>query len=89
MREEDAREAITRWERLLDEELVSIVPTDELVEKAVEVALTLRHPLHDCLYVALAVSRKARLVTADGPLHKRAAESMPVDLLSDRRVGRA
>jgi predicted nucleic acid-binding protein len=89
MREEDAREAIARWERVLDDELVSIVPTDELVAQAIDVALALGHPLHDCLYVALAVSRKARLVTADGPLHKRSAESMPVDLLSDRRVGRA
>ena len=87
--EEDARAAIVRWEKLVDEELVSLVPTDELVSGAIDLAVALRHPLHDCLYVALAVSRKVRLVTADGPLHKRASGSMPVDLLGDRRVGRA
>ena len=72
----------------MDGELISIVPTDEWVAQAIDVALALRHPLHDCIYVALAVSGKARLVTADGPLHKRCAGSVPVDLLSDRRVGR-
>jgi predicted nucleic acid-binding protein len=36
-----------------------------LVESAMAIALALRHPLYDCLYVACAMRVAGRLVTAD------------------------
>lgn len=37
----------------------------ELVERAFDLALDLRHPIYDCLYLALALDRGVRMVTAD------------------------
>ena len=42
-----------------------LVPLEELVEDATRLALTLGHPVYDCLYLALAVREKTRLITAD------------------------
>ncbi len=36
-----------------------------LVESAIAIALALRHPVYDCLYLACAVRVEGRLVTAD------------------------
>jgi predicted nucleic acid-binding protein len=40
-------------------------PCDVLIERAVAMALELRHPIYDCLYLACAESVAAPLVTAD------------------------
>ena len=45
---------------------VSIVEHDDALERdALELALTLRHPVYDCVYLALAQRMKRVLVTAD------------------------
>jgi predicted nucleic acid-binding protein len=36
-----------------------------LIDRAIEIALRLRHPIYDCLYLACAQRVGARLVTAD------------------------
>lgn len=43
-----------------------------LIRPAVRLAADLDHPVYDCLYLALAGSRSARLATADEPLRKAA-----------------
>ena len=43
-------------------------PSVQLVPVALEIALTYRHSVFDCLYVALAERRNCPLVTADRPL---------------------
>ena len=40
---------------------------DSLQENAEELSLAIRHPLADCLYLALAVLRNIPLITADQP----------------------
>lgn len=40
-----------------------------LRERALEIALTLRHPVYDCFYLACAESLEAELVTADSRFH--------------------
>jgi predicted nucleic acid-binding protein len=39
--------------------------SDLLIERAIEIAVMLRHPVYDCLYLACAEHAKARLATAD------------------------
>jgi predicted nucleic acid-binding protein len=40
-------------------------PSERLVERAIDLALRLRHPIYDCLYLACAERTGAQLVTAD------------------------
>ena len=49
----------------------SLTPSTELHEVAFRIAYTLNHPVHDCLYIALAARDAAPLVTADGALIRR------------------
>ena len=52
--------------------LMSIAP---LAARALEIAAELRHPVHDCFYLALAEREDATLVTADRRLIGRLAGS--------------
>jgi predicted nucleic acid-binding protein len=47
------------------ERLVSI---DQLAARALELAVDLRHPIYDCLYLALAERERAPIVSADAKL---------------------
>jgi predicted nucleic acid-binding protein len=42
-----------------------IVPTEELLDDALSLAIELDHPIYDCFYLALAERERAPLVTAD------------------------
>jgi len=44
---------------------VLLVPLEDLVEDATRLAVMLEQPVFDCLYLALAVREKTRLITAD------------------------
>lgn len=64
----------------LDEAVVGLlaigiawVPTAELLPQASRLAVEIGHPVYDCLYLALAAERGARLATADVPLRRRAS----------------
>lgn len=46
-------------------EIVEIVPDAQLLSRAVELAVEHRHPVYDCLYLALALQRREPLATAD------------------------
>lgn len=67
-----ARQQVTAAEArdlfaLLQTAPVTIVDQDDALERrALELALELRHPVYDCLYLALAERIGRRLVTADG-----------------------
>ena len=49
------------------------VPMARLLVPASRMALEMGHPVYDCLYLTLAVSRSARLATVDDPLGALAA----------------
>lgn len=57
-------EAVERLALLLHSP-IRVTPTRELTARALELALELDHPVYDCVYLALALERDARLVTAD------------------------
>jgi predicted nucleic acid-binding protein len=46
-------------------------PTAVLASRAVELALSLDHPVYDCFYLALAESERTELLTADLRLRSR------------------
>lgn len=54
---------------------VELVPAAQLKDRAVAIALELRHPVYDCLYVALAEARATRVVTADARLIRRVRQT--------------
>lgn len=48
-----------------------------LLPAALELAMTLQHPVYDCLYLALALAEDMRLITADKRFCDACAESYP------------
>lgn len=46
-------------------QLGEFVPDEILLHAAIEIAIANRHPVYDCLYLALARQRRERLVTGD------------------------
>jgi predicted nucleic acid-binding protein len=65
---------------------VDLHPTEPLLSRAMDLARRLNHPIYDCVYLALAERERARFVTADQRLLRRAvslrAGTMLVDLRS-------
>lgn len=60
--------------RLIEQAPVEIAPTREHFVTATEFALALDHPAYDCIYLALAASRKSKLITADERLIRKLAQ---------------
>ena len=59
---------------MLRANVFDLSPANDLLEDAFELSLKLHHPLHDCLYLALAQSRKAAVATRDSILARKARE---------------
>jgi predicted nucleic acid-binding protein len=58
-------------ERAFDE----LVSSASLKDRALEIAIALKHPAYDCFYLALAEQRGCRMITADDRLVRRCAGS--------------
>jgi predicted nucleic acid-binding protein len=79
----EAARACDAWREALDSGVVTIVPDEECLGEAVRIALDIRHPFQDCLYLALAARLDAQLVTADPKLVERGRSAWPsIRLLS-------
>ena len=61
--------------RLLQGAEIELLPTRSLLEATAQLAIGLAHPAYDCVYLALAMERGCRLVTADDRLLRKVAES--------------
>jgi predicted nucleic acid-binding protein len=70
---EEARSRRQDWLRHLHEGVVALIPESEVLQDATELSLQVRHPLQDCLYLAVALRFNAPLVTADKSFQERAA----------------
>ena len=61
-----------------------LVPCAQLAPRAFEIAKALDHPVYDCLYLALAESRRTHVVTADRRmltrLHRTSWERLAIRL---------
>jgi predicted nucleic acid-binding protein len=68
---ETAETTCRKWDRLIGNGYLSLIPTDDLYEHAIALALECRHPLADCLYLAAARSMECPLLTADRAMYER------------------
>ena len=59
---------------------IELVPMRLLLAESLKLALELGHPAYDCMYLALALARGCRFVTADGRLVNKLGQQ------SDERV---
>lgn len=57
------------------EQLVSLVETTPLVERALAIAITLQHAIYDCSFLALAERMSIPLITADAVFERKVAQS--------------
>lgn len=69
----DVDTPLDAWSALLASGRVELVSDDLDLRSAVDLSCTLRHPLYDCLYLALARRLGADLVTTDATFLRRAA----------------
>jgi predicted nucleic acid-binding protein len=70
-RAELTREAALLSARLLERSGIEFVSLYGLSERTVALAIELGHPAYDCAYLALALARRCRMVTADRRLLAR------------------
>jgi predicted nucleic acid-binding protein len=61
--------------RSLPKYMTELYPSMGLIERAFAIAMAIRHPVYDCLYVACAETTDATLVTADRQLCEAVAET--------------
>jgi predicted nucleic acid-binding protein len=69
-----AREVLTEWRSIVRDGPITITRNEVLIEEAIELSLEMRHPLPDCLYLALAARTNATVATFDRKLHLRGGE---------------
>ena len=80
---EHARQGLRRLQGSIE----TLVPSRVLVSRAFELSMAFRHPVYDCVYVALALREQCELVTADRRLVKAMAPALGnVVLLADVEI---
>lgn len=72
--EERTRAALESWDQLLTRGVVRLIPTDDLLRPAREIAIQIRHAFADCLYLAAGQRRNAEVLTADRTMRDRSQE---------------
>jgi len=72
-----AIEALADAAAVLDTASVRLERDALLLPRGAEIALAIRHPLQDCLYIACAERNGADLITADPKLIARASAQFP------------
>lgn len=69
--EQVVRETCEIWRGMLADGLVTLQPDADFLDRAFELSIKARHPLTDCLYLALAEQMRATLITADRKFYER------------------
>jgi predicted nucleic acid-binding protein len=68
----EAEDRCQHWLSELEKGLFRLTPDRELLPEAVALSTKLKHPLQDCLYLAVAIRCDAPLLTADRTFRDRA-----------------
>jgi predicted nucleic acid-binding protein len=61
-----------------------LVSSTRLIDRAVVIARAIRHPIYDCLYLALAKRWETVFVTADAEFVDRCRNQLPTDPITKR-----
>ena len=75
----EAQDAMNTLDRFFSE----IAPTYPLRDRALAIALELKHPAYDCFYLAFAEQRACPLITADKRLVRKAKKTPFEKLISE------
>lgn len=62
------------WLSILDDAPVQDIPMTSVLRQGLDLAMSLSHPVYDCLFLALAIERDCRLLTADDKFRRIVAE---------------
>ena len=73
----EADKLCTRWFTLLGQRILELVPDETLLKESCGLAVSLGHPLADCLYLELSHRLNIPLVTADRVFYTRVVERFP------------
>ncbi len=73
-REELSEEEALIAARVLEQADIELLPTRHLLGSATSLAIELDHPAYDCIYLALAIARNWRFVTADERFQRKVRE---------------
>ena len=74
-RNELSKEQALLAARLLQAAEIELLPTRSLLAAATRIAIDIDHPAYDCLYLAAAVDRDCRYVTADDRFVRKLVQS--------------
>lgn len=74
---EEADQVCSHWFGFVEQQSLEIVPDETLLKEACGLAVSLGHPVADCLYLQLAYRWNIPLVTADRVFHERAVKRFP------------
>lgn len=74
---DDARAALELWLTMLGRPEIDLIAEDADLPRALALSLELKHPLQDCVYLALAERLDAPLVTADEKFAAKARRRHP------------
>jgi predicted nucleic acid-binding protein len=58
----------------------ALVPMSQLADRAIEIAIELKHPINDCFYLALAERERATLISADRRLIAAARRAKGIEI---------
>ncbi len=82
-RDELSHEDVADAARGLRSAMLTPVPDEWLLGTAIELACELKHPVYDCMYLALADSLETAVVTADQKFANKVADPARVVFVTD------
>jgi predicted nucleic acid-binding protein len=83
MTRSEAEEAFNNWLHLLATDLFDLTDANTILAEAFELSVQLHHALHDCLYLVLAQSRSATLLTCDSAFARKArAQGVHIEFIA-------
>jgi len=74
---DDAQSRFLQMSAVLVAPGIELIANDVLLDRAMVIALRIKHPFQDCLYIACAEHVGGELVTADATLLRRGATVFP------------
>jgi predicted nucleic acid-binding protein len=75
---EEAMQICNAWLKALADGVVALTAQEDDLTEAIKLALELKHPLQDCIYLAVAMRLKATLITSDPKFIERSSALYPL-----------